>query len=178
MTMHRLSLVSGEEVFESPTIVFPGLGLRGLVGRTAGSVSKAISLRSLASETQPVLFKAATVFPFDLFPDGITFDDNKVNVVKRGLLSKQIHSILIEDITEVTVDTLWFLGTLELTDSTNPRFPWVIRLSPMWASEAARARRILQGLIKAKRLGLDFASCDKKELCREMEKLGEAKEEE
>lgn len=133
-------------------------------------------LEGLVERSQDVLFKVKTVFPFDLFPDCLCIDENKVSIISKTFMgTEHVRSVLIGDITDVTVQTTPFLSTLEIIDSSNVRNPIYIKVANLKTRDAVRARRIIQGLIAAKQSKVDISGLDHKELVSKLEKLGEAK---
>ena len=66
------------------------------------------SLGDLIKKSQSVLLKISSTFPFDLFPDSLVVDENKVSIIHRDFMTEHVHSILIEDITDITVNTSIF----------------------------------------------------------------------
>lgn len=133
-------------------------------------------LDEMVSRSQRILLKIYTMFPFDPFPDCLTIDENKVNFVSHELGTERLHTVFIENISYVTVDTIPFSATLNITDSTSERFPVLLQIKWLKKEDAFRARRLIHGLMAAKRTGIDFSVFDKNELIIELEKLGEARE--
>ena len=109
-------------------------------------------LRKLADQSENVFLTMKSIYPLDFQPDTITIDANKVNIIARELFGAvNVHSILIEDITNLTVNTGIFSATLEIVDSANLRFPITYVIKHLKIPEAKLARRLIQGLISAKR---------------------------
>lgn len=135
-------------------------------------------LKSLVGQTQKVLLKITAVFPFDFFPDSITVDENKINIISRDFFfSEDVHSVLLEDITDLHVNTNPFFATLEIVDSSNYRFPIIFKVNFLRISEALHARKLIQGLIVARNQKLDLGHVHLKthDLENNLEKIGEAK---
>src|SRR3989344_3628797 len=70
-------------------------------------------LKTLADETETVIYKASSVFPFQLFPDKIIIDKNKVSIIRKMLFFKRIFPILYEDIQTVKVNRGILLAAVE-----------------------------------------------------------------
>ncbi len=133
-------------------------------------------LEKMVEHSQDVLFRVYTVFPFDLFPDCICIDENKVSIISKTFMgTEHVRSVIIGDITDVTVQTTPFLSTLEIVDSSNVRNPIYIKIDNLKTKDAVRARRIIQGLIAVKQEKADISGLDHRELVKKLEKLGEAK---
>ena len=133
-------------------------------------------LQKLAGKSENVLLKIRSIFPFDLIPDTVTVDENKVNIIKKYWLgAENVHSILIEDITSVTVNTGPFMASLDIIDSTNIRYPITYRIRNLNIRNALIARSLIQGLIAAKREGVDLSFCENKDVLECLEILGQVK---
>ena len=133
-------------------------------------------LEEMIERSQRVLLKIYTIFPFDFFPDCLTIDENKINLVHHEFGSKNLHTVFIENISYVTVDTTPFAATLNITDSTSERFPVLMQVSWLKKDDAFRARKLIHALIAAKKAGIRLEDYEKESLIRELEQLGEAKE--
>jgi hypothetical protein len=134
------------------------------------------SLQELLKESQSVLFRFHTVFPFDLFPDEITIDENKVNIVRKSFFfTYNVHSILISDITDVLVDTGPLFASLRIIDSSNYRFPIVIKISFLSKRNAFEARKLIQGLISTKRKNISLGTMPLSKVIEEVSMVGETR---
>ena len=121
-----------------------------------------------------VLLKISAIFPFDFFPDSVTIDSDKVNVICRNLFGMQdISSVLVENISHVDVSTGVFTCTLHIIDSSNYRNPIDIVAHNLRHSDALRARKLIQGLITARKHNLNLPDPGSPDYLRECEKLGE-----
>lgn len=56
-------------------------------------------LNNLINNSHRILYEAASVFPFDFFPDRIVIDENKINIIHGVFFySNKIFTILLEDV--------------------------------------------------------------------------------
>lgn len=130
-------------------------------------------LENLSIESKSVLFHFHTSFPFDLFPDEIVIDENKVNIITKDFLFvHHLRSILIEDITDVSVDTGLLFAAITIIDSGNYRFPITITIKFLLKKDALRARDIIQGLILAKNNNINLSSMTVSKVRKEITALG------
>lgn len=130
-------------------------------------------LSDLLKRSQNILLRISSVFPFDLFPDKLIIDETKVSIIHWDFIgTEHIHSIFIEDITDVTLDTTLFFATLRITESNNPRFPRKFAIKYLKKSEALCARRIIQGMLSAERKGIDIHT-DNGKTSTSIQELGE-----
>jgi hypothetical protein len=121
------------------------------------------------------IFHTKAVFPFDLFPDEMIIDEVKINIFHREFFgSERIHSIPLDDVFQIAVNTTPFLSTLKITDRRFSDEP--LTISNLWTKEAVRARRIIQGLVISKQEKLDISQYDANTLAGYMEELGRGRE--
>lgn len=63
-------------------------------------------LAAMVSDSDKIIYRVEQAFPFNIFPDSITVDKNKIDIVYRHFLwQKEIFTILIEDLTTIKVTT-------------------------------------------------------------------------
>ena len=95
-----------------------------------------------------VLLRCKTVFPFDIFPNTLIIDYNKVDVIYRSFFkTSEIMSIPIARINHVTVDSVAFLSTLQIDVKGFEHKPPPLRF--LRTSDAHLAQSLLFGLISA-----------------------------
>lgn len=127
----------------------------------------------LLTGSNKALLKMRSVFPFDLFPDEITVDPMKVNIVSREFFfSATTHTIHVKNILDVSVDCSPFFATLKIMYQGFG--PNTVDVKYLKKREAQKARRIIQGLALAAREGVDFSKLDTEELINKVESLGRA----
>lgn len=115
-------------------------------------------LQAMASGTDEVLLEISSVFPFQLFPDTVILDKNKVSIVHRALLFKRIFPLLYTDIQTVRVNKSILFSALEFEVRGYDRNPRpVTHLDPL---EAEKAERYILGLVNAKRERVDLSRVD------------------
>ncbi len=141
------------------------------LGKEEGLRSEAREkINLLSKEAQQKFLEIKTVFPFDLFPDTLSIDATKINIVSRVFFaSESTKSIEINEVADVIVESIPFLATLKIQCA---RGPVVIHyLKP---SEAKKAKRIIQGLLIAKRQGIDISRLDISDKMQQVEELGKS----
>lgn len=124
---------------------------------------------------QPI-FKTTTVFPFDLTPNSMVIEIDKVNLISHEFLgSEQIRSLAVKDLGEIIVETGMFFATLKILERrVGPDN--IIEIKNLKREDAMRARRILQGLVAADKQGIDLTKFDPEELAKKAEELGQTTE--
>ena len=131
------------------------------------------NLNSLVNKTHNTLLTIRSMRIFDLFPDILIVDENKISFIYRDAFGvKSIHSVLIENITYVEAHTSLFTGCLVVMDSSNYRHPIELKIENVRKHAAVRARKLIQGLVHAKTLKLDLNQLSPFELEKKLEELG------
>jgi hypothetical protein len=133
------------------------------------NISSKEELNELAHGASRVLFKTKTVFPFDLFPNDLIVNDDKVDIIFREFfMSEQIHTEMIEQLKDVIVETSPFFATLRLVDKFN--IETSIKYLP--TKDALKARDIIQGLVVAKQRSIDLTGMSDKEVLEKISAVG------
>lgn len=133
------------------------------------------NLMGVTIHSHEVLYKADTVFPFNLFPDTIIIDKEKLTIVARFFFwVARITSVPIRDILSVEADVGPFFGSIKLTSRYFFTNPHSIRY--LWRKDAVRIQKLLQGFIIANERDIDCSSIDKAQLEVLLEDLGETNE--
>jgi hypothetical protein len=141
------------------------------------SKSKNITIKrldKLAKESSEILYEISSVFPFQIFPDKVTIDTNKVTIVHKGLFFKNIFPILIGDIRTVKITRGLIFASLSFEVLGYEENPGTI--THLWPETASKAEKIILGLLSTKREGLNISKIPKKELEKKVEKIGESTE--
>lgn len=131
------------------------------------------NLNSLVNKTHKTLLTIRSMRILDFFPDKLIIDENKVSFIYKDAFGvKTIHSVLIENITYVEAHTSFISGSLVVTDSSNYRHPIELKIDNLRKEAAIRARKLIQGLVHAKTLKLDFSQLSPYDLENNLEELG------
>jgi hypothetical protein len=128
-------------------------------------------INTLVGKSQRIIMRTSSVFPFEIFPDSIIVDENKLTIVQRIFFSSHfIYTVLIKDILSVSVTTSPFFSTftLEVTGlETNPNPVHFLK-----RAEAAKLRRVVMGLISCAKEGIDLSKIPDNEITRKVEDIG------
>ncbi len=129
----------------------------------------------LVRESARILFQAKSIFPFDLFPDEISIDPIKVNIVSHEFFaSARVHCIYIKNISDVFVDCSPFFASLKIIDQGFTENEEIV--TTLSKDNAMKARRIIQGLVVAHKQGVDVTRLEQDtDLVEKLEALGDAK---
>jgi hypothetical protein len=122
--------------------------------------------------SQDVLVRAKTVFPFKIFPTIVAVDRTKMTITERDIFkSGEVLSIRIEDILNVTVHVNPFLGSIKIsTRFFNPEKPYVVNC--LSRDDALKLKRIVQGYLIARQQDIDTGALPTKELAIMLDELG------
>ena len=130
-------------------------------------------IRDIARKSSQILFSTKTVFPFDFFPDTLTINANKIDIVQGNFfLSHQTTSIPLKDIANIEIQTAIFFATLRIINIRYPMNPTV--LNYLKKSDAIRAKNIIDGLLVAASQGADVASIEPEKLLPQIEQAGKS----
>jgi|SRR3989344_1164198 len=129
-------------------------------------------LNKVTLRSHEIMFKAKTVFPFDLFPDTVVIDREKLTIAERlFFFVGRTISVPVRDILSVEVDTGPFFGQIKLVSRyffTNPQ-----SVHFLWRSHAIKLQRLLQGYIISHERGIDCQTIEKEDLEKLLLDLGE-----
>ncbi len=118
-----------------------------------------------------VIFRARTVFPFELFPSEIIITENEVHFVKNIFLNtSETTSISIKDINTCSCSTSMVFGAvrIELLGEIDHRHT----LHHLWRDDALHATRIINGLRHCVAKRVDLSQYDTKSIQKHMAELG------
>lgn len=113
-------------------------------------------LDTLLDRAHKVLLKRNTLFPFDLFPNTLIIDYNKMDIIYRHFFrTSQTVSVPIARINHVTVDSIFFLSTLKVEVKGMDKNP--APLPFLRSRDAHLAKNLLLGLVGAHAHGIDLS---------------------
>jgi hypothetical protein len=129
-------------------------------------------LYKAAIKSNDILYKACSVFPFNLFPDTITIDREKVSIANRVFFRvAQMHSIRIDDILSIEGNVGPFFGSIKVTSKYFVKSPRLINF--LTREDARNVQWILQGYTVARQKEIDCSKIETNELIRMLMELGQ-----
>src|SRR5258706_2133265 len=132
-------------------------------------------LGKIIDRTNNVIYELCSVFPFQLFPDKIIIDENKVTIVRKEFLFKRIFPIMYEDLLTIRVNRGLFFAAMEFEVKRLAKKPRPISfLSP---KRATVAKQYIMGLVEAKKANIDFSKLTAGQIKQRLEEIGKASEE-
>ncbi len=136
---------------------------------------EAHELEKIANKSSHVIYQVSSVFPFQLFPDRIIIDENKVTIIRKELFFKRLYSIMYEDLITVRVNRGIIFAALEFeVKRIEVHLRPVTYLNP---SKATEAKRYIMGLIEAKKAGLDLSQLNERAIRLKLLEIGNTQEE-
>jgi hypothetical protein len=126
------------------------------------------------------MLRARTVFPFTLFPDTLVIDTTKVTFARKQLFATEyVVTIPLKDLSDVTIQTVLFLGSLIIkympqSNSPGMNQPVEIRIANLERKDAIKAKNVLKGALVAKAEEIDIAKLPPDEIVKVLEKFGQS----
>jgi len=131
-------------------------------------------LNKLAQGSARVLIEIKTVFPFNFFTDYLIIDELKVTIhTSYFFYTKEVRSIEYKDILNVIVQEGVIFAKLEIIDRFFTQHP--SSLEYLKKKEAIEARRVIQGMIIAKKENIDTQKIPANELLDQLERIGQSR---
>lgn len=124
----------------------------------------------LVSFSQQPLMKLKSTFPFQLVPDELIIDVNRVSYFNKTLFSKEVTALEIKDITEVIVTNDPFFATMVI--ESRVLVEQNIKITHLSKSEARKAQAILHGMISCLKQRIDYQEIPIDELASKLELIG------
>ncbi len=133
----------------------------------------------LASRSNKILFSTKAIFPFDFFPNTITIDANKVDIIiKTFFFTETVTSILLKEIMDVRVEATLFLGKLVIDYGPHPLKINTVYVPTLWKSDALKAKEIIEGVLVLYRAeNIDTTKLKPFETLEEIKEVGKMEEE-
>lgn len=125
-------------------------------------------------KNKKILYQTSAIFPFHLSPDQIVIDTQKVTIFYNQFLGPtSAETVLIDNIGDVDIDVSFVFGALKILSSSHQN-QW-LEITHLPKSEAIKARRIIEGLLIARKEGIDLSEVEDQELVDKLESLGSSR---
>jgi|SRR6185437_6270443 len=115
------------------------------------------------------LYQISAIFPLQLFPDQLIIDTQKITLIYNQLLGEVRETILIDQIGDLDLTLGPLFRSLNILSISHGK-QW-LKISQLRRDQALRAKRIIEGLIIARRGNIELDDSDQK-LTNELEILG------
>ena len=131
------------------------------------------TISDMVQNSNEILMSISTIFPFKLFPTTINVEATRVTIITRQLLSSQVHSIDIKDISSVFFSTSFIFASLTIISKTYAQKEFVI--DDLRKKEAIMIRRIIEGLRMFVKQDINTSNFSREELLGKLKDLSETK---
>lgn len=131
------------------------------------------SISDMVQNSNEILMSISTIFPFKLFPTTINIEATRVTIITRQLLSSQVHSIDIKDISSVFIATSFIFASLTIISKTYAQKEFVI--DNLRKKEAIMIRRIIEGLRMFEKKDINTTNFSREELLNKLAELSATK---
>ena len=112
---------------------------------------------------------SSSAFPFDIFPDTINVEEGRITIINRHLLSSEVHSVDIKDISNIFINRTFLFAQLVIISKTFEQNN--IKIRNLVPKQAIFARRIIEGLRIFENKQIDTSNYTKEELIAKLEEL-------
>jgi len=137
--------------------------------RTIKAEKNRQAVEDVINNSNRVLLKVSSVFPWDLFPSKIAIEDTRLVIVHRQFLSSQVHSVDIKDVSNIFIDTGIIFAELKIISDTFAQNQIII--NRLWKKDAILVRSVIEGLRTFIAHGIDTTSLQTKELVEKLREL-------
>jgi hypothetical protein len=127
------------------------------------------AVEDVINNSNRVLLKVSSVFPWDLFPSKIIVEDTRLVIVHRQFLSSQVHSVDIKDVSNIFIDTGIIFAQLAIISDTFAQNQIII--NRLWKKDAILVRSVIEGLRTFIAHDIDTTSLQTKELVTKLKEL-------
>src|SRR5258706_784937 len=144
--------------------------------REVNAVIKEVDkLGKLIDKTNNVIYELSSKFPFQLFPDKVIIDENKITIIRKEFLFKRIFPIMYEDLLTVKVNRGILFAAMEFEVRRLFKKPRPIAyISP---KAATIAKKYIMGLVEAKKANINMSKLTVEQIRERLEQIGKADEE-
>lgn len=132
------------------------------------------TVANLVKKSNRILVSISShAFPFDLFPDTLNIEEGRITIINRHLLSSEVHSVDIKDISNIFINSTVFFSQLVIISKTFEENE--IKIRNLRTEEAVFVRRIIEGLRIFENKQIDTSSYTKEELIAKLQELSTTK---
>jgi hypothetical protein len=107
--------------------------------------------------------------PFDLFPDILNIEEERITIINRHMLSSEVHSVDIKNISNILINNSILFSQLVIISKTFEENE--IKIGNLKTKDAVFARRIIEGLRIFENEQIETSGYAKDELIAKLEEL-------
>lgn len=127
------------------------------------------SIDELVKSSNRCVLSISSLFPWDFFPNTINIEESRVTFIFRQFLASQSHSVDINDISNVFIESSFLFSTLQVVSRTYIQND--IKIGYLNKKKAIKARMIIEGLRTLARHNLNTSSYEVDELILKIEEM-------
>lgn len=133
-------------------------------------------LNALLAKSESVpLYRLSTFWPLKFFPVHIEISSDRINITFWiFMFSGKVISLTTDIIQEVSIESGPLFSALKI--ETNKPMEPLVEVNYLKKEEAMKARRIIQGLITARKNEVNLENINPKELAEKLEGIGKTKQ--
>jgi hypothetical protein len=132
------------------------------------------AVAKLVKRSNRILVRVSShALPIDIFPDEINVEEGRVTIINRHLLSSEVHSVDIKDISNIFINTTILFSQLVIISKTFENNE--VRIRNLRTKEAVLVRRIIEGLRVFVDKKIDTSGYTPQELVVKLEELSKTK---
>lgn len=127
------------------------------------------TVSDLIAKSNRSIISISSLFPWNLFPNTINVEENRVTFIFRQLLASQSHSIEIKDITNVFIESSLFFATIQVVSRTYIQND--IKIGFLYKKKAVKVQRIIEGLRTFREYNINTSNYEIDELVAKIEEF-------
>jgi hypothetical protein len=128
------------------------------------------TVANLVKKSNRILVSVSShALPFDFFPNTINVEEGRITIINRHLLSSEVHSVDIRDISNIFINRTFLFSQLVIISKTFENNE--VKIRNLRTKEAVFARRIIEGLRVFESKQIDTSNYTKEGLIAKLEEL-------
>lgn len=127
------------------------------------------SVDELVKSSNRCVISISSIFPWDFFPSTINVEESRVTFIFRQFFASQSHSVDIQDISNVFIESSFLFSTLQIVSKTYVQND--IKIGNLNKEQAIKVRMIIEGLRTLIGHNLNTSSYNVSELVSKIEEM-------
>lgn len=127
------------------------------------------AVNDLIAKSNRCIISISSLFPWDLFPNTINVEENRVTFIFRQFLASQSHSIEIKDISNVFIESSLLFATIQVVSRTYVQND--IKIGNLYKKKAYQVQRIIEGLRTFREYNINTSNYEIDELVAKIEEF-------
>ena len=127
------------------------------------------TVSDLIKKSNRCIISISSLFPWDFFPNTIQVEESRVTFIFRQFLSSQSHSVNIQDISNVFIDSSLFFASLRIVTRTFVQND--ITIGHLDPKKAYKVQMVIEGLRTFAEHNIDTSNYEVNELIAKIEEF-------